>query len=201
MKTILTALALVGFLLAAPAHAAVEVGKPAPDFKFTDINGNAHSISGFKGKTVVLEWTNPGCPFVVKFYKNGDMPKFQEQALADPNVVWVSINSSARGKEGSLTVDEAKKLVTEKGIKSSAYVLDPSGEFGKLYGAKTTPHMFVMDKDGIVQYQGAIDSIKSFDSEDISKADNYVLNALEALAAGKTPAVTSTESYGCSVKY
>ena len=201
MKKILLAVAMLGFLFTGSANAAVEVGKAAPDFKFTDINGAEHSIAGFKGKTVVLEWTNPGCPFVVKFYKNGDMPKIQTQALADPNVVWISINSSAEGKEGSLTIDEAKKEVADKGFKSTAYVIDKSGEFGKLYGAKTTPHMFVIDKDGNVAYQGAIDSIKSFDTEDIAKADNYVLKALESLAKGEKPAVTSTESYGCSVKY
>ncbi len=200
MKKLFAALAVVGLMAAGGAHAAVETGKPAPDFKFTDINGVEHSIAGFKGKNVILEWTNPGCPFVVKFYKNGDMAKFQEEALKTPDTVWISINSSAVGKEGHLTVEEAKKQFAEN-FKSTAYVIDASGEFGKLYGAKTTPHMFVIDKEGVLRYQGAIDSIKSFDSEDIAKADNYVLDALDAIATGAGVAVSSTEPYGCSVKY
>jgi peroxiredoxin len=199
MKKLLAAFAIIG-LMSAPAFAEVTVGQPAPDFKFTDINGAEHSIAGFKGKNVILEWTNPGCPFVVKFYKNGDMAKFQEEALKTPDTVWISINSSAEGKEGSLTLEEAKKEFTTK-YKSTTYVQDKSGAFGKLYGAKTTPHMFVIDKEGILRYQGAIDSIKSFDSEDITKADNYVIDALNAINTGAGVEVTSTEPYGCSVKY
>lgn len=202
MKKLLSALAIIGALITGSAHAGVEIGKPAPDFTFKDITGAEHTLSKFKGKTVVLEWTNPGCPFVVKFYKDGHMQKFQEQAKQDPNVVWIAINSSAEGKEGYFASDEeAQKAITEKGFKGTAYVRDPSGAFGKAFGAQVTPHMFVINAEGNVAYAGAIDSIKSADSADIEKADNYVMNALASLAKNEAVAVTSTEPYGCSVKY
>lgn len=202
MKTFFSALALVAalFVAAPAAHAAVESGKPAPDFKFTDIAGKEHSIAGFKGKTVVLEWTNPGCPFVKKFYEADAMQKLQGDATAN-GVVWITINSSAKGKEGALSKEEAAKYVSDHVVKSTTYVVDESGEFGKLYGAKTTPHMFVINKDGVVVYQGAIDSIKSADAADIAKADNYVTAAIEAANKGEMPRVTSAAPYGCNVKY
>ncbi|MDB5478314.1 MAG: alkyl hydroperoxide reductase, partial [Alphaproteobacteria bacterium] len=179
-----------------------QTGKPAPDYSFTDISGTKYNLAQFKGqKTVVLEWTNPGCPFVQKFYKAGEMQRVQQEALKDTQVVWFSINSSAEGKEGFLTEAQAKDFIANNNGHASAYVLDHSGKFGKLYGAKTTPHMFVIAKDGTLAYQGAIDSIKGFDPADIKKADNYVLKTLAALKEGKQPAVTSTEPYGCSVKY
>ena len=201
MTKFFASLMLVFGLMIGSAHAAVEVGSPAPDFKFKDISGAEHSIAGFKGKTVVLEWTNPGCPFVKKFYNAGEMQRVQSEARKDKNVVWVSVNSSAEGKEGFVTDAEAKKYIADNKAHQTAYVRDPSGEFGKLYGAKTTPHMFVINKDGVVVYQGAIDSIKSFDADDIRKADNYVLKTLTALKDGKKVEPSSTESYGCSVKY
>jgi peroxiredoxin len=204
MNKLLAALALtlgITFgLLSGAAHAAPEVGKAAPDYVFSDINGKEHSIKGFKGKTVVLEWTNPGCPFVKKFYNAGAMQALQANAVKE-DVVWVAINSSAKGKEGNLTVDEAKKYFKDHKVNASAYVLDESGAFGKLYGAKTTPHMFVIDKEGKLAYQGAIDSIKSADAADITKADNYVLEALADLKEGKAIKTTSTAPYGCGVKY
>jgi len=201
MKKFLIAAMLAFAFLAPQANAAVEIGKAAPNHTFKDIAGKEHSIAGFKGKTVVLEWTNPGCPFVRKFYGAGEMQRVQSVALKDKNVVWISINSSAEGKEGNLTNDTAKKWIAEQKSNTSAYVLDASGEFGNLYGAKTTPHLFVIDKAGIVQYQGAIDSIKSADSDDIKKADNYVLKALAALKDGSKVEPSSTQPYGCSVKY
>ncbi len=202
MKKFLAALAIAAALTVAPAMAEVTIGQPAPDHSFKDINGVEHSIAGFKGKTVILEWTNPGCPFVQKFYKGGDMQKMQAEELIDTDVLWIAVNSSADGKEGSFASDEeAKKAVAESGFKGTAYVRDPSGAFGKLYGAKTTPHMFVIDPKGNVAYAGAIDSIKSADSADISKAVNYVHEVLIALAANAMPDTTSTEPYGCGVKY
>jgi len=201
MKKLLASLVLAFGLISGSAHAVVEVGKTAPNYAFKDIKGNGHSIAGYKGKIVVLEWTNPGCPFVQKFYNGGEMQRVQREALKDTDVVWISINSSAKGKEGYLSRAEASKYLTDHKVASSAYVRDYSGKFGKLYGAKTTPHMFVIGKDGNVVYQGAIDSIKSPDAEDIAKADNYVLKALAALKDGKQPEKTSTEPYGCSVKY
>ena len=200
MKKLLCAAFLAVALLAGSANAA-EIGKTAPDYTFKDIKGNEHKISEFKGKTVILEWTNPGCPFVKKFYDANEMQRVQTVALKDTNVVWFTINSSAPGKEGHLTTEEAAKYVADHKAAQTAYVLDPTGAFGKLYGAKTTPHMFVIDKEGKLAYQGAIDSIKGFDPAEIPKATNYVLEALKALKEGKQPTVTSTPSYGCSVKY
>jgi peroxiredoxin len=202
MKKLFSALAIVGALITGAAHAGIEIGKPAPDFTFKDIAGVEHTLSGFKGKTVVLEWTNPGCPFVHKFYDKGDMPHIQAQAKTNPDVVWIAINSSAAGKEGHFASnEEAVKWATDNKFAGNAYVLDASGEFGKLYGAKVTPHMFVINAEGNVAYAGAIDSVKSPDPADIATADNYVLKTLEALAAGKAPEMTSTEPYGCGVKY
>ena len=202
MKKILLALAFAGVLLTGAARAEVETGKAAPDFSFTDSSGAAHKLSDFKGKTVVLEWTNPGCPFVKKFYGAKAMQKFQTTKFKGLDIVWVAINSSAKGKEGFLENDaDAQKWTKENGFNGTYYTRDVTGVIGKAYGAKTTPHMFVIDKDGVLQYQGAIDSIKSPDAADITKADNYVLSALKALSEGAKPAVTSSEPYGCGVKY
>ena len=195
--TAFAAFALLTFAL--PAQAA-EVGKPAPDFTGTDTHGNTHKLSDYKGKLVVLEWTNPGCPFVKKHYESNNMQGLQEKYTAK-DVVWLSVNSSADGKQGNMTPEEANKLIEEQGIKSTAYLLDPEGEIGKLYDAKTTPHMFVVDKDGVLAYAGAIDSDDSFKPEAIAGATNYVAAALDALAEGKLVEVSNTKSYGCSVKY
>lgn len=203
MKKFFACLTLLTAFAAAPAFAGVEIGKPAPDYTFKDISGAEHSISDMKGKIVVLEWTNPHCPFVHKFYDQGDMPRIQAEAkkISD-DVYWIAINSSAKDKEGFIATDEdAQKDVTARQYAGDIYVRDVKGTFGKLYGAKTTPHMFVIDEDGNVAYAGAIDSIKSPDQPDIAKADNYVLKAIEALEDGKKPEVSSTEAYGCGVKY
>lgn len=190
-------------LMAGSAHAqAPIVGSPAPDYAYTDTNGAKHTISGYKGKVVVLEWTNPGCPFVKKYYSKGDMQKIQSNALKDPNVVWVSINSSGEGKEGYLATDaDAKTWLSEQKASPTSYVRDPSGAFGKLYGAKTTPHMFVIDKDGNLAYQGGIDNLPSPNQDDIVKAIPYIPQVLEALRNGRTPTVQNSPPYGCGVKY
>lgn len=202
MTKIIATLSLVLALFTGAANAAVENGKTAPDITFTDINGVEHSIAGFKGKTVILEWTNDGCPFVQKFYKVGEMQRLQKEITARENTVWVTINSGAAGEQGYLESDEAaKKFVADHKFASTAYVRDVNGDFGKLYGAKTTPHMYVINADGVLVYQGAIDSIKSVDSDDIAKATNYVTAALDAIAKGETPSVASSEAYGCNVKY
>lgn len=183
------------------SQAAVNVGDSVSEISFTDINGTEHSFADFAGKTVVVEWNNQGCPFVRKFYKNGDMQSFQKAATAK-DVVWVTINSSAEGKEGYIaTADEAKAMVAEKGIMSTAYALDPKGDLGHTFGAKVTPHMFVIDATGTVAYQGAIDSKPSADPADIATADNYVMAAIDAIAAGQAVATPVTQPYGCSVKY
>lgn len=201
MTKFFAALCLAFGLMTGSAQA-IEIGKIAPDITFKDINGTEHSISGLQGKTVVLEWTNDSCPFVQKFYNGGDMQRLQAEAIAKPNTIWITINSGAEGQQGHIASDDdAKKFVAEKKIASTAYVRDVTGAFGKLYGAKTTPHMFVINPEGKLVYQGAIDSIKSADAEDIAKATNYVTLALEAVANRTLPANTSTEPYGCNVKY
>ncbi len=202
MKTkILSMLTAIGLAACLPAaNAAVEVGQAAPDFTAVDTNGVEHSLSDFKGKNIVLEWSNHQCPFVVKHYEPGNMQKIQKEAT-DNGTVWLTIVSSAEGKQGATTADEANKIMEEVGANSTARILDPSGEIGKLYGAKTTPHMFVINEEGNVAYMGAIDSDSSFKQSSIEGATNYVTAALESLNAGEEIEVTSTKPYGCSVKY
>ena len=179
---------------------AAETGKPAPAFEVKDIAGKTQSIAKYKGKIVVLEWNNPDCPFVHKQYDSGNMQALQKYAT-EKGVVWLSVDSGGVGKQGNMTPEQAKEHVAEVKASPSAYILDPEGTLGKLYGAKTTPHMFVIDKNGVLAYQGAIDDKPSADLEDIATAKNYVRAAIDALAAGKSPEVGETRSYGCSVKY
>ncbi|PZQ48249.1 MAG: thioredoxin family protein [Micavibrio aeruginosavorus] len=200
-KTFLLSLFAAFMVLAAiPASAAVAIGKPAPDFTGTDSHGKSHKLSDFKGKIVVLEWTNPGCPFVKKHYESKNMQKLQADYTAK-DVVWLSINSSAEGKEGYLTATDANKNIADWESKPTAYLLDPKGEIGHLYDAKTTPHMFVIDKEGILVYEGAIDSDDSFKPEAIATAKNYASVALDSVLAGKPVETAQTKPYGCSVKY
>lgn len=181
---------------AAPAA----VGSSAPDFSLSDTNGKTHTLAEHKGKYVVLEWTNPQCPFVVKHYGSGNMQKTQKMAK-EKGVVWLTIDSSAPGKEGYLGGEEAKKARAGNYAESSALLLDPDGKVGKLYGAKTTPHMFIIDPQGKLVYAGAIDSIKSANVDDIAKATNYVKVGLEESMAGKPVSTPTSQAYGCSVKY
>lgn len=182
------------------AQAAVKTNDMAPDFTLTDSNGQSHSLTDFRGKYVVLEWVNFDCPFVKKHYVPGNMQQLQKDMTAK-DVVWLSINSSAPGKQGNYSAGEVNQIIENSGAQPTAYLFDPDGTVGKLYGAKTTPHMFVVGPEGILRYQGAIDSIPSFDSADIPKAQNYVVAAIEELAAGQAVSNPSTTSYGCSVKY
>lgn len=179
---------------------AIEAGTAAPDFKATDINGKAQSVSQYKGKVVVLEWTNPDCPFVKKFYNVGAMQNFQKEVKAD-GAVWLSINSGAAGKEGHLTAETAQKVVADAKSNTDAYILDESGTIGKSYGAASTPTVVVIGKDGKVVYFGAVDDKPTFKSEDIATARNYLLEAVKAAEAGKAPEVANTKAYGCGVKY
>jgi peroxiredoxin len=180
--------------------AAVTTGKIAPDFSLTDTNGQKVSLRDFKGKTVVLEWFNYECPFVIKHYGSGNMQKLQKE-YTDKGVVWLSINSSAKGKQGNYSSEEMNRLAKERQVASTAILLDENGQVGQSYGAKTTPHMFIIDKDGNVVYQGAIDDKPSVDPSDIPAARNYVKDALDSILAGQPVADASTKSYGCSVKY
>ncbi len=185
---------------AASAAAQAKVGEPAPAFTLVDTNGTSRSLAELRGKVVVLEWFNHDCPFVKKHYKSGNMQKLQKQYTAE-GVVWLSINSSAPGKQGNVTPADANELTTAKGAAPTAVLLDPDGAVGRLYGAKTTPHMFVIDQQGVLRYAGAIDSLPSTDQEDVPKATNYVAAAVDAVRAGKPVEVATTQSYGCSVKY
>lgn len=193
--------AMLGMASVLPAVAAPEVGKPAPDFTLTDITGTAHQLSSFAGKTVVLEWVNPECPFVVKHYeKSGNMPKTQKAALAD-GVVWLQINSGHAGAQGDFEPAKVKEWMTKTGASSSAYFRDADGKVGKLYDARTTPHMFVINPQGVLVYAGGIDDIRSANPDDIAKATNYVTAALADLKAGRAVQTATSRPYGCSVKY
>jgi peroxiredoxin len=203
MRTTLTALFASLALLCTPlaAQALPELGKPAPAFSFKDINGKPVSSADLKGKTVVLEWTNPTCPFVEKHYGSQSMQKLQAYATGKKKVVWLTINSGAEGKFGTLSPDQARDYIKANNLSSTHYLLDPEGVLGKQYGAKTTPHMFVIDPKGNIAYMGAIDSKPSPDQETLKSATNYVRDAVDAIAAGKPVKMASTQSYGCSVKY
>lgn len=185
---------------APPLLAKVEVGQPAPTFSLTDSNGKTRTLEEFKGKTVVLEWTNAECPFVVKHYGAGNMQAQQKEATA-AGVVWLSVNSGAPGKQGQLDGAGANAQIKASGGAQTAYLLDPQGTTGKAYGAKTTPHMYIIDGQGVLRYMGGIDSIKSADASDIPKATQYVKQALAELSSGKPVSVPVSQPYGCSVKY
>lgn len=200
MKTSILSLTAALCLAAGPVFAAVEIGKPAPDFSATDSQGKTQTLSQYKGKTVVLEWNNPGCPFVQKHYSSGNLPKQQAEAAAD-GVVWLTINSGAAGKQGHLDAKGAQAFLAQYRAAPSAYLFDGDGEIGHAYGAKTTPHLYVVDATGVLRYMGGIDSIPSADKEDLAKATQYVPQALAELKAGKPVSVPTSEPYGCSVKY
>ncbi len=182
------------------AHAAAEVGKPAPAFTLPSCESKPVSLSDFKGKVVVLEWTNHSCPFVVKHYGTGNMQKLQADATAK-GVVWLSICSSAPGQQGHAAPADAIKTCTEKNSAATAFLIDESGETGRAYDAKSTPEMYVINADGIVVYHGAIDEIKSSNIADVAKAKNYVAAAIKETLEGKPVSTPETKAYGCSIKY
>lgn len=177
-----------------------EVGKHAPNFSLTDANGKTHSLSDFKGKYVVLEWINFGCPFVVKHYKSGNMQNLQEK-YTRKGVIWLTICSSAPGKQGYFEGDELRKQVKDHNSKATAYLVDASGEVGRMYNAKTTPNMYVINPEGMLVYAGAIDDKPSVKIEDVDGAMNYTAMALDQAMSGKKVEVAKTQPYGCSVKY
>jgi peroxiredoxin len=193
------AFALTAFTSPVRADSAV-VGKPAPNFTLRDETGVERSLSDFKGKVVVLEWFNPECPFVKKHYGPKHMQQLQKEATSK-GVAWLTINSSAPGKQGSVSPEAARETKQNHGMNSTALLLDPTGSVGRSYGARTTPHMFVIDANGVLAYTGAIDNKASTDPADIEGAENYVMEAVDALLGGKSVALGSTEPYGCSVKY
>ncbi len=201
MKTycLLTACAALA-LLAPSLHAAPAVGSPAPDFSLPGADGKTHTLAEHKGKYVVLEWTNPLCPFVKKHYGSGNMQKLQEE-YTKKGVVWLSIDSSANGKEGFLTPAAAKEWQSSVKAADTALLIDADGKVGREYGAKTTPDMYIINPEGKLVYAGAIDSIPSADPADLAKANNYVKAGLDAALSGKPIETSATKSYGCSVKY
>lgn len=199
-KVILTGAVLFAALSIGQA-ATAEVGKAAPDFSLTDINGNKHSLTEFRGKTVVLEWVNPECPIVMKHYnRSGNMPRLQRAATAD-GVVWLQINSGHPGAQGDYDAAKVAAWQQQHGTASTAYFRDQDGKVGRLYDARTTPHMFVIDGSGTLVYAGGIDSIRSGNPADIAQATNYVTAALADLKAGQPVRTKTAPPYGCPVKY
>lgn len=194
----IAAVATLSFSLSAIAVPAIN--ESAPGFTAMDSNGKEVSLKDFAGKKVILEWTNDQCPFVQKHYDSGNMQSLQKQ-YPDDDVVWLSVISSAEGKQGYVDGAGANKLTKDRDAAPDYVLLDPDGKIGKLYGAKTTPHMYIVDEEGELKYMGAIDSIRSADTSDIPKATNYVSVAMMELASGKEVSSPITQAYGCSIKY
>lgn len=204
MKSMFVSLPALFMLIAAGSNHTyarnASLDESAPEFTLKDSNGRQHSLSDFKGKWVVLEWVNFGCPFVRKHYDSGNMPGLQK-AYTEKGVVWLSICSSSPGSQGYFEGDELKSEIRDHNSHATAYLTDPDGTVGKMYQAKTTPHMYVVNPQGVLVYEGGIDNIASTDKDDISRATNYGREVLDAGMAGKDIAVKSSRPYGCSVKY
>jgi len=195
------ALLAASFVFSSHANAAsATLGQSVPDFTLQGADGKSHALSDYKGKFVVLEWTNPQCPFVHKFYDSGTMQNLQKEETAK-GVVWLRVNSGAPGHEGSQTADEAAAYEKSNNVASTATLLDPTGSVGHEFGATNTPQMFVIAKDGTLIYAGGIDNKPSADPADIATAKNFVRAALDEAMAGKPVTTASARPYGCSVKY
>jgi len=193
---------VLAFLLLCLTHAAlaVRVGEAAPAFTATDTYGKQHSLAEYRGKYVVLEWHNQGCPYTKKHYDSGNMEQLQRY-WTGKGVAWLTVISSAPGEQGYVTADQENAYVKKMNAAPTAVLLDPKGDLGHLYGAKTTPHMFVINPQGQLIYEGAIDDRPTTDVSDIAGAKNYVTLALEEAMTGKPVATAATRAYGCSVKY
>jgi peroxiredoxin len=187
-------------LSAGAAFAGAEIGQPAPDFSLPDTNGQTHQLSQYKGKWVVLEWYQPDCPFVRKHYGSGNMQALQKEYTAK-GVVWLSIDSSAPGQEGNYPADKLNQIASSQGAARTALLLDPDGKVGHEYGAKTTPDMYIINPQGKLIYEGAIDSKPTTQVADLKVATNYVKVALDNSMSGMSVSQTVTRPYGCSVKY
>ena len=188
-------------LLPAVRAATAEVGAPAPDFTLTDISGATHRLLDYRGKIVILEWVNPDCPIVHKHYNlSGNIPRLQAKYTSE-GVIWLSINSAAPGNEGDYPAAAVRGWMQLVHWAGTDYLRDPTGAVGHLYGAKTTPHIFIINQDGTLVYAGGIDSIPSADPADIAQATNYVDATMADLDAGRPVAVSHSRPYGCSVKY
>lgn len=185
---------------ATAALAAPEIKAPAPGFELMGADGKTHNLSDYRGQPVVLEWTNHECPFVQKHYETGNMQATQEEAR-NQGAAWLTIISSAPGKQGHVSAEKANELTAERKANPTVVLFDETGMVGRLYGARTTPHMFVIDDKGILRYMGAIDDKPTTRHSDVEGATNYVLTALRDVTAGQDPAVEVTAPYGCAVKY
>ncbi|NTV46036.1 MAG: thioredoxin family protein [Chlorobiales bacterium] len=203
LSAVMVALMLLfsfGLVAASNASApSLEAGQRAPEFKLADLSGKSHSISDFKGKVVVLEWTNPGCPFVAGHYKTGNMQALQKK-YGEAGVIWLAINSTSPSHSDSKSAKELNDLYAGWKAGYTAQLIDSEGHAGKLYNAKTTPHMFVIDKEGMLAYQGAIDDDRSTNGGKDATV-NYVSQAVDELLAGKPVSVKMTKQYGCGIKY
>lgn len=192
---------LLSGLASAPLAAAPTVGQPAPDFELTDTAGTTHRLSDFRGKTVILEWTNHECPFVRKHYDSGNMQAQQRTAVGEHDAVWLTIISSKPGAQGHVSPAEADELTASRDAAPTAVLLDEPGDVGRAYAAQVTPHMYIIDAEGTLVYMGGIDSNPSADPADIPDSTQYVLAALDDLAAGRAVVEAVTRPYGCTIKY
>ncbi len=191
---------LLGTLAAGQAHAAAAIGQPAPNFTAVDTAGKSHKLSDFKGKTVVLEWVNPGCPFVRKHYNSANLPGLQKEFTAK-DVVWLAVNSTEKAASDYLPPTQLAAWMKEKSATPTATLMDEEGGIGKAYGARTTPHMYIVSPQGTLVYAGGIDSIPSARIDDIKTATNYVRQSLNEALAGKAISTATSQPYGCTIKY
>jgi peroxiredoxin len=197
MKTLALLLVLA---IASSVHAAAVPGQPAPGFSASDVNGKQVALGDFRGRTVVVEWNNPHCPFVMKHYSSGNMQALQQKATG-AGVVWLSVNSTASSHSDYMTPAAIAAWFGQQKAAPTAVLMDTKGDIARAFDARATPHMFVIDPNGTVVYAGAIDDKRSANPADVKSANNYVAAALSDLAAGKTVATSSTTAYGCSIKY
>ena len=201
-QTLLASLiaAALSFIAVTEATATAAVGQPAPAFALNDTNGKAVSLADYKGKTVVLEWHNPECPFVKKHYDSANMQNLQSKYTKD-GIVWLAVSSTERSHQDYRNPTTLNAILKSSNASPTAYLMDESGSTGKAYGAKTTPHMYIINPQGTLVYAGGIDDKRSANIADIKTAKNYVVAALDELKAGKSVSVATSSPYGCSVKY
>lgn len=198
LRYFLTAIAIA--TLTSPAIGAAAIGAPAPDFAATDSNGKNVRLADFRGKTVVLEWTSPECPFVEKHYTSGNLQR-QQQDAQNKGVIWLMVNSSASGKQGHVSGAEANAAIRSEVARLYAYLIDDKGEMGRAYGARFAPQMFVIDAKGILAYAGGVDDVPSANPADIAKAEQLVSRALDEILSGKEVSKPTSRAYGCSIRY
>lgn len=201
MKKLFSLLVLLGLLGTTTTFAgALSTGDQAPDFTLTSSKGDTVNLSQYAGKVIVLEWFNHNCPFVHKFYDSGKMQQWQAEAISR-GAVWLTIDSTSPSHKDYLGQEQAENIFEQMHLASTALLLDPQGTVGHLYGAVTTPHIFIIGQDGHLLYQGSVDDIRSSNPNDIARGENYLLTALDAALTGTRPENSSTRPYGCSVKY